>query len=125
MGQQVRIQRVREYVDQPDASDRTVVLLVDRIWPRGVAKAEVDVPWHKDVAPSTALRKWFGHQPQRFEEFTRRYREELDGNPATEALLDAAGNGPVLLLYDAKDVEHNQAVVLADWLRDRRGTGHR
>jgi uncharacterized protein YeaO (DUF488 family) len=125
MGHQVRIQRVREYVDRPDASDGTVVLLVDRVWPRGIAKAKLDVPWHKEVAPSTGLRKWFGHEPERFAEFRRRYREELDANPATEALLDAAGNGPVLLLYDAKDTEHNQAVVLADWLRDKRGGSHR
>jgi uncharacterized protein YeaO (DUF488 family) len=125
MGRAVRIQRVREYVDQPDASDGTTVLLVDRVWPRGIAKAKLDVPWHKDVAPSTGLRKWFGHEPERFAEFRRRYRAELDENPATEALLTAAGDGSVLLLYDAKDTEHNQAVVLADWLRDRRADQHR
>jgi len=122
MAGDVRIKRV---YDEAEAGDGYRVL-IDRLWPRGISKdnARLD-EWARDLAPSNELRKWFGHEPERFAEFRRRYREELDANPATEALLDAAGDAPVLLLYDAKDTEHNQAVVLADWLRDRRGTRHR
>jgi len=116
----VTVQRVREYVEQGDRPGRTAVFLVDRVWPRGLSKADVDADWVKDVGPSTELRKWFGHDPERWQEFTQRYRAELDEQPEVTAPLQAAlEQGDVLLLFDAKDTEHNQAVVLADWLRDR------
>lgn len=93
-------------------------VLVDRIWPRGVSKAEAHVDlWLKAIAPSTPLRKWFGHQPERWPEFRRRYREELKANPAVEELRQVMAKGPVTLVYGAKDTERNQAVVLAEYLQ--------
>lgn len=95
-------------------------ILVDRLWPRGIAKDDLDVTWLKDVGPSTQLRQWFDHDPEKFEEFTKRYRKELDGSDAFDELLqEVRDNTRVVLLYGAKDEEHNQAVVLADLLRQR------
>ncbi|WP_109472084.1 DUF488 domain-containing protein [Ornithinimicrobium cavernae] len=95
-------------------------VLVDRIWPRGVAKDDLDVTWLKEVGPSTGLRQWFGHDPERFEEFARRYRAELrDSDAFDELLRETRDHQRVVLLYGAKDEEHNQAVVLADLLRER------
>ncbi len=92
--------------------------LVDRMWPRGVTKDTLRIEaWLRDVAPSTELRRWFGHDPARWEEFQRRYCDELDANPqAWQPLADAAKRGPVTLLFGARDREHNQAVVLRDYL---------
>jgi uncharacterized protein YeaO (DUF488 family) len=94
--------------------------LVDGVWPRGVAKTELALDgWLRDVAPSTDLRQWFGHDPQRWAEFQLRYRRELDDNPqATEPLLQAARRGRLVLLYAARDTEHNQAVVLKQWVEE-------
>ena len=98
-------------------SDGTRVL-VDRLWPRGVtkAKARIDV-WLKDVAPSTQLRKWFGHDPGKWVEFQQRYRAELKGSEALAELRKLVRKGHVTLVYGAKDEEHNDAVVLAKLLR--------
>ncbi|HEX6516652.1 MAG TPA: DUF488 family protein [Nocardioidaceae bacterium] len=117
----VTVERVREYVKEDRRRGSAVVFLVDRVWPRGVAKKDLDVDaWVKEVAPSTDLRKWFNHDPQRWPEFRRRYLDELDEHSdVAQPLLDALREGDVLLLFDAKDFAHNQAVVLADWLRDR------
>ncbi|MFD8532669.1 DUF488 domain-containing protein [Streptosporangium canum] len=95
--------------------------LVDGMWPRGVRKEDLTLDgWVRDVAPSPELRRWFGHRPERFEEFRLRYRQELDRAPAAlRPLLEAARRGSVTLLYAAKDTEHNNAVVLRDYLRDR------
>lgn len=103
--------------EPPSAGDGMRVL-VDRLWPRGVSKAaaRIDV-WLKDVAPSTELRKWFGHDPEKWPEFQQRYRAELKGNPALAALRKLARQGHVTLVYGAKDEEHNDAVVLAKLLR--------
>ena len=90
--------------------------LVERLWPRGMKKEAVaaDV-WLKKVAPSADLRKWFGHRQERWEEFRRRYRSELDANPAAwQPLLD--NRGTLTLLYSAHDTEHNGALVLRDYL---------
>ena len=101
----------------PAATDGRRVL-VDRLWPRGVSKAEAKLDgWMKEVAPSDALRRWFGHQPERWEEFRRLYREELKGNPAVEALRELAAEGPLTLVYGARDEAHNDAVALAEWLK--------
>lgn len=103
--------------DPPEKADGTRIL-VDRVWPRGISKstAKLDA-WLKDAAPSTALRKWFGHDPKRWMEFRERYRAELKENPeAMRELRKAIGNGPATLVYGAKDTEHNQAVVLQELL---------
>ena len=96
-----------------DAADGTRVL-IDRLWPRGVSKdaAAVDL-WLKEIAPSTELRKWFGHEPARWEEFQVRYADEVLQHPeAFEQLRDLTRKGPVTLVYSAHDKEHNDAVVV-------------
>jgi uncharacterized protein YeaO (DUF488 family) len=95
--------------------------LVERLWPRGMKKELLAADaWLKEVAPSTALRRWFDHRVERWEEFRRRYRKELDTNPdAWEPILDAGRSGRVTLLYSAHDTDHNGAVVLRDYLLDR------
>lgn len=109
--------RVKRIYEPPAANDGLRVL-VDRVWPRGVSRQDADLDlWLKDIAPSTDLRKWFAHQPERFPEFTNRYRRELANNPAVTELHEAAaGHELVTLLYSARDEQHNQAVVLAEWL---------
>ena len=101
-------------------------ILVDRLWPRGLSKQDLEgVVWVRDVAPSAALRKWFGHKPERWEDFRKRYFSELRSNAAVETVEEAMRAGPVTLLYGAKDEVHNQAVALAEFLTrkgDRRGT---
>ncbi|SEG91208.1 Uncharacterized conserved protein YeaO, DUF488 family [Thermomonospora echinospora] len=112
---------IRRVYDAPP--ERGAVFLVDRMWPRGKRKEDLSLDgWLREVAPSTELRRWFGHRPERFAEFAERYRRELDAAPdAVRPLLEAARQGPLTLLYSAKDTEHNQAVVLRDYLRDRLG----
>jgi len=111
--------RVRRVYDEPEADDGTRVL-VDRIWPRGMTKARAALgEWCKDVAPSTELRKWYGHDPDRFEEFTRRYRLELTdpGRAGALAHLRAlAAHGPVTLLTATKEPAISEASVLASVL---------
>ena len=100
-------------------------VLVDRLWPRGVAKRDMEWEWLQDVAPSTELRTWFGHDPAKWEEFGRRYRAELDelaGEGDVEKLLEWA-TGDLTLLFGAADREHNHAIVLAAWLTDRLSKG--
>ncbi|MGI8921631.1 MAG: DUF488 domain-containing protein [Solirubrobacteraceae bacterium] len=94
-------------------------VLVDRLWPREVSRARAKLDhWEKELAPSTELRKWFGHEPNRFEEFRRRYVEELRGQrPRLTALRRQARAGTLTLVYGARDSEHNEAVVLAEVLR--------
>ena len=99
-------------------------VLVDRIWPRGIKKEELHLDlWLRELGPSTPLRKWFGHDPRRWEEFQRRYRAELQ-QPEQQARLNEissmARKGPVTLLYSARDEEHNQAVVLRNVLEHQR-----
>jgi DNA-3-methyladenine glycosylase len=110
----VSIKRVYE---KPDSDDGYRVL-VDRLWPRGVAKANAAVDlWLREIGPSDELRKWFGHDPERFAEFATKYHAELDDNPATQQLRELiASHDTVTLVYSAKDEEHNQAVVLAGYL---------
>ena len=97
-------------------------ILVERLWPRGMKKEDLHADaWLKDVAPNTKLRRWFGHRVERWEEFRRRYRDELDANAtAWEPILEAEKRGVVTLLYSAHDVLHNGAVVLLDYLVSRR-----
>lgn len=96
-------------------------ILVDRVWPRGVTKqrAKVDL-WLKSVAPSTELRKWFGHDAKKWKEFKRRYFAELDnGPPGLDQLLQRATGGVVTLVFSARDPDNNQAVALREYLEDR------
>jgi uncharacterized protein YeaO (DUF488 family) len=96
-------------------------ILVDRLWPRGISREKLAASWLKDVSPSSALRNWFGHRPERWEEFQRRYRAELDANPqAVEQLLASVARGPVTLVYSARNETHNQAIVLRDYLLEHR-----
>ena len=110
----INIKRVYEEPTQEDGTR----ILVDRLWPRGLTKekAGVDV-WLKKIAPSTALRQWFAHDPDKWAEFQKRYHEELKKNPAQVALLkEQAKKGAVTLVYGAKDEEHNEARVLKELL---------
>ena len=111
----INLKRVYE---EPGAKEGQRVL-VDRLWPRGLTKerAKVDL-WLKEIAPSAELRKWFGHDPAKWEEFKRRYSAELRANAEPVAQLKAeAKKGPLTLVYGAKDEEHNDAVVLMEWLK--------
>lgn len=118
----VRIKRIYE----PAGDDDGTRVLVDRLWPRGVRKADAAVDhWMKEVAPSPELRKWFGHDPERFEGFAAAYRDELERVPGAVAeLLALARAGDVTLLYGARDPLHNHARVLAEYVREAldRGT---
>jgi uncharacterized protein YeaO (DUF488 family) len=108
---------VKRVYEPPEVSDGTRVL-VDRMWPRALTKehASVDV-WLKEIAPSASLRTWFGHDPSRWREFQKRYFEELRANRATvDHLKDLISAGKVTLLFGAHDIEHNNAVALADYL---------
>jgi uncharacterized protein YeaO (DUF488 family) len=113
----VRIKRA--YV--PSEPNDGFRVLVDRLWPRGVTKAQAAVDlWAREIAPSTALRKWFAHDPARFGEFAVRYRHELGKDEARGTLQELArrvAHGPVTLVYGARDEVHNGAVVLQDVLQ--------
>ena len=108
---------IKRIYDPPAPADGRRVL-VDRLWPRGVAKETAHIDeWLKEIAPSDELRKWFGHDPARWEEFRQRYRQELQGHSELlERLGKEARQGNVTLLFAAKDMEHNNAVVLKEVL---------
>jgi uncharacterized protein YeaO (DUF488 family) len=112
----VRIKRIYDAAEEGDGYR----VLIDRVWPRGVSKerAEVD-EWARELAVSTALRRWFGHEPSRFEEFRARYRRELAAQgKRIEALRQRAQREPVTIVYGARDRKHNNAVVLAELVRE-------
>ncbi len=115
--------KVKRVYDQAERADG-VRILVDRLWPRGLTKDEAALDeWIRDVAPSNKLRAWFGHKPDRWTEFQRRYRKELDMAERQEIvkrLRRIASIATVTLLYAAKDEEHNNAVALAAFLRKKR-----
>lgn len=94
--------------------------LVDRVWPRGVRKSDLDLEaWLRDVGPSSELRVWFGHDPELWEEFQRRYRSELASRPDVLApLFEAVRHGDITLVYGARDEQHNQAQVIKTWLEE-------
>ncbi len=112
----IRLKRAYE----PPGPEDGPRFLVDRLWPRGLSKERLHLSaWLKDVAPSTALRHFYDHQPERWETFTRRYRAELsDNGDALAPLLEAARQGTVTLVYAAKDPEHNNAQVLKEYLEE-------
>ena len=103
--------------DLSDVGDRRS-FLVERLWPRGIRRATLaGAEWLPDVGPSTELRKWFGHEPEKWDEFRRRYFAELDGRPeAWREIAEAAAAGDVVLLYSSHDTEHNNAVALREYL---------
>ena len=107
---------------EPAAEGDGYRVLVDRVWPRGITKDTLRIDaWLKDLAPSTALRKWFAHDPKKWQEFRERYGRELDGQgPAIEELARRAGEGRVTLVFAARDRERNNAVALKDYLEERR-----
>lgn len=113
--------QIRRVYDPPSPRDGARIL-VDRVWPRGLTKqkAHIDL-WLKDIAPSTKLRQWFGHDPARWVEFRRRYRAELTRNPKSVGTLrELARKRRVTLVFGARDERHNQAVVLKEFLARRR-----
>lgn len=104
--------KLKRAYEAPAKSDG-MRILVDRLWPRGLSKARAAIDhWLKEVAPSNELRQWFGHDPERWPEFQKRYRAELKDNPALAELRTLTRKGTVTLVYAAKDELHNQAVVL-------------
>jgi uncharacterized protein YeaO (DUF488 family) len=108
---------------EPAAPEDGVRILVDRLWPRGVSKPKAALDdWMKEIAPSTELRKWFGHDPARWAEFRSRYRDELrQHGEELDRIRALAGTKTVTLVYGAHDEEHNDAVVLRDVLLDQSG----
>jgi uncharacterized protein YeaO (DUF488 family) len=107
--------KLKRAYEQPETEDG-VRILVDRLWPRGVKKEDAAIDeWMKELAPSTELRKWFGHDPDRWEEFRERYAKEVNGHPDQLKQLRAlARKGAITLVYSAHDEEHNNAVALRD-----------
>ncbi len=110
----VQIKRVYDPSSRTDGTR----LLVERLWPRGVKKASLEIKsWLKDVAPSAELRKWFSHDPAKWDEFRSRYFAELEANPdAWQPIMEAANRGTVTLIYSSHDTEHNNAVALEEFL---------
>jgi uncharacterized protein YeaO (DUF488 family) len=111
----IRLKRAYE----PAATSDGYRVLVDRLWPRGISRERAKLDeWERELAPSTKLRQWFGHDPSRFEGFRRRYTEELrDQRSRLTELRRRARSGTLTLVYSARDTEHNDAVVLAEILR--------
>ena len=113
----IKLKRAYEPAETEDGAR----YLVDRLWPRGVTKASLKIEgWPKDVAPSGALRRWFNHDPQKWNEFRQKYFAELDAKPDSWiALAGAARKSSITLIYGAHDSEHNNAVALAEYLNAR------
>lgn len=123
MGNDVRYRRIYDEVSTEDG----VRILVDRIWPRGMRKPDAHIDeWMRDVAPSTELRRWYGHDPERYAEFRRRYMAELRDpvrRQAAQRLRETASHDRMTLLTAARDLEHSQAAVLASWLNHSEHSG--
>ncbi|AOG32939.1 DUF488 domain-containing protein [Lactiplantibacillus plantarum] len=116
---QLKLERI--YTKPVDTDGYRV--LVDRLWPRGISKVNAQLDnWVKEIGPSTTLRKWFNHEPAKYPEFVDRYRAELDENPLMASFISQVAEQltktNVILLFGAKDEQHNQAVVLRDYLKD-------
>lgn len=113
----IKLKRVYDE-DQPDDGVR---YLVERLWPRGIKKTALRIDgWLKDTGPSTELRKWFSHDPEKWREFRRKYFAELDHTPdAWAPIRDAARQGAVTLLYSSHDAEHNNAVALKEYIENK------
>ena len=113
----LHIKRIYEPADEGDGTR----ILVDRLWPRGISKTEARIDaWLKDIAPSPDLRRWFGHDPNKWSEFRRRYEDELEKNlRAVDELRKRIDQSTATLLYGARDNEHNHAIVLKDFISKR------
>jgi uncharacterized protein YeaO (DUF488 family) len=123
MDQSISADRIRlKRAYEPPAPDDGIRILIDRLWPRGVKKTDAAVDeWMKEIAPSTELRKWFGHNPERWQEFRHRYKREIKQHPdEIDRLRTLAQHGRITLVFSAHDEAHNDAVVLKDLLLDRR-----
>ncbi len=116
--------QIKRVYDPPARSDGHR-LLVERLWPRGMKKEKLELDaWLKDAAPSTELRKWFNHDPARWQEFQQRYRAELDQHPgAWQSILDEANKGDVTLLFSSHDAAHNNVVALKAYLEAKQQKG--
>ncbi len=115
----IQLKRAYELAARSDGTR----LLVERLWPRGIKKTELRLDgWLKDAAPSTELRRWFSHDPAKWDEFRRRYDAELDASPEAWApILEASRRGTVTLIYSSHDTEHNNAVALREYLEKKMG----
>jgi uncharacterized protein YeaO (DUF488 family) len=115
----IAVKRVYDPVSPADGTR----FLVERLWPRGISKVKLRIElWLKDVGPSTDLRKWFSHDPEKWDEFRKRYRRELDSHPeAWQPIVSAAHRGAVTLVYSSHDTEHNNAVALQEYLKAKVG----
>lgn len=113
----IQIKRVYEKPRKEDGRR----ILVDRLWPRGLTKEKAGIDlWLKEIAPSTELRKWFAHDPEKWVEFQKRYHRELRANESQVSILkEQVKKGVVTLVYGAKDKEHNEALVIAEWLQQK------
>jgi uncharacterized protein YeaO (DUF488 family) len=109
--------KIKRVYEQPAKGDGKRIL-VDRLWPRGLTKEKAGIDlWLKDIAPSTELRKWFGHDPGKWKEFKKRYHQELKNNKKQVSILyEELKKRVVTLVYGAKDEQHNEALVLKEWL---------
>lgn len=112
----IKIERIYDY-----KNDNTYTILVDRLWARGISKENVKINlWAKEIAPSTELRKWFNHDEEKFDEFSKKYIEELNNNDNAILFLEnLLEHENITLLYSAKDKMHNNAVVLEKWIKDK------
>ena len=115
----MRIQLKRAY--EPPGSHDGARLLVERLWPRGLTKEKARIDeWFKDVAPSQELRKWYGHDPNKWKAFRKRYLDELRGNPeAVDRLRERVKEGPVTFVFAAKNLEHSSALLLKEFLEGK------
>ena len=117
----IRIERI--YGSEPVRGKKEIRVLADRLWPRGIKKEKAAIDeWLKDIAPSNELRAWFGHDPEKWPEFKRRYFRELDGRQdLVDSLIGLKKKGTVVLLYSSKDEEHNNAVALKEYIENKTG----
>lgn len=109
--------KIKRVYEEPAKGDGKRIL-VDRLWPRGLTKEKASIDlWLKDIAPTTELRKWFGHDPDKWKEFKKRYHQELKNNKEQVSILyEELKKRAVTLVYGAKDEQHNEALVLKEWL---------
>ena len=110
--------KIEGIYDNPRGNNSNFRILVDRLWPRGLSKDKVKIDlWEKDIAPSNSLRKWFGHDEKKWDEFKRRYFKELDRkNESVNTVLNKAKEGPITLLYGSKEERFNNAVAFKEYL---------